>query len=92
MTYSLEPSRSSSESAKPARAGWRWRLETSAGEEVSPSSVESAGAGQTFPSQGDAESWLGEQWRELLDQGVDQVTLFDEEREVYGPMSLHASG
>ena len=26
-------------------------------------------------SQGDAESWLGEHWRSLLDSGVDQVSL-----------------
>jgi hypothetical protein len=44
---------------------------------------------ETFSSQGDAESWLGENWRELLDGGVDQVRLLDEERIEYGPMSLH---
>jgi hypothetical protein len=27
-------------------------------------------------------------WRELLDAGVAQVTLFEDGREVYGPMSL----
>jgi hypothetical protein len=43
-----------------------------------------------FPSQSDAESWLGEVWRELLEDGVDQVTLFEAGREVYGPMSLHS--
>ena len=41
-----------------------------------------------FPSQGDAESWLGETWQELLHAGVAQVTLLDGTREVYGPMSL----
>ncbi|WP_278255504.1 hypothetical protein [Nocardioides convexus] len=47
-------------------------------------------AGQTFPSQGDAESWVGEIWHELADAGVAQVTLFESDREVYGPMSLSA--
>jgi len=41
-----------------------------------------------FPSQSDAESWLGEQWRELADIGVDSVTLKHEGDAVYGPMSL----
>jgi hypothetical protein len=43
---------------------------------------------ESFPSQSDAESWLGEEWRTLLEQGVDGVTLFEDGREVYGPMSL----
>ena len=42
-----------------------------------------------FASQGDAESWIGENWRTLLDAGVDQVSLLDEGRIQYGPMSLH---
>jgi hypothetical protein len=42
-------------------------------------------------SQSDAESWLGEQWRELAEAGVAQVTLFDDERKVYGPMPLAES-
>jgi hypothetical protein len=41
------------------------------------------------PTQGDAETWLGETWRELVDAGVDAVVLLDDGREVYGPMSLH---
>jgi hypothetical protein len=39
-------------------------------------------------NQSDAESWLGERWRELVDAGVAQATLFQDDREVYGPMSL----
>jgi hypothetical protein len=42
-----------------------------------------------FPSQADAETWLGESWRELLDGGVDAVVLWEDDRQVYGPMSLH---
>ena len=44
---------------------------------------------EVSPTQGDAETWLGEIWRELLDAGVDAVVLLDDGREVYGPMSLH---
>jgi hypothetical protein len=43
-----------------------------------------------FSSQSDAETWIGEVWRELADAGVDQVVLLDSGREVYGPMSLEA--
>ena len=64
---------------------WTWRLEDSAG-----NAVDLGDGGSSFPSRADAESWLGEEWRELADRGVDQVSLFEEEREVYGPMSLRA--
>ncbi|GAA3306009.1 hypothetical protein GCM10020295_61150 [Streptomyces cinereospinus] len=39
---------------------------------------------------GDAESWLGEHWKDLLAGGADQVRLFEDDTEIYGPMSLHA--
>ena len=54
-----------------------------------PGAVPRACREETFSSQGDAESWLGENWRELLAGGVDQVTLLEEGRVEYGPMSLH---
>ncbi|MBX6371255.1 MAG: hypothetical protein IRZ02_03240 [Acidothermus sp.] len=44
---------------------------------------------EEFPSQADAESWLGEQ-RSLLASGVARVTLSHDGRAVYGPMSLDA--
>jgi hypothetical protein len=44
-----------------------------------------------FPSQSDAETWLGEQWRELAAAGVEAVTLEHEGAVVYGPMSLRAA-
>lgn len=65
-------------------SGWTWRFETAEGATVVPQHQ----PGQPFPSQSDAESWLGEVWRELLADGVAQVTLFEEDRLVYGPMSL----
>lgn len=49
-----------------------------------------AGIGQEFPTQADAEAWLSESYEELLDAGVDEVTLLQDGRVVYGPMSLHA--
>lgn len=42
-----------------------------------------------FTTQGDAESWVGEVWKELADGGADQVTLFEDATKIYGPMSLH---
>ena len=64
---------------------WTWRYETREGAEV-PAPVAPP---EQFPSQADAESWLGENWRTLLDSGVDRVSLLDGEHLVYGPMSLH---
>lgn len=66
---------------------WIWRYETSDGTvvEALPSVAQTGG----FPAQAEAETWIGETWRELLDGGIDQVTLFEDAREVYGPMSLH---
>ena len=61
---------------------WTWRLESADGGEVSGASV------PAHPNQSDAESWLGEHWRELADAGVAQATLFEGDRKVYGPMSL----
>lgn len=69
---------------------WQWRYEDATGA-VTPQAAE-LDAGNRFSSQADAESWLGENWRVLLDAGVHQVTLLEEEREVYGPMSLAADG
>lgn len=64
---------------------WTWRFEKSDGTEVPP-----AVTPEEFTTQGDAESWVGEHWRELLDGGADQVRLFEDTTEIYGPMNLHA--
>jgi hypothetical protein len=45
---------------------------------------------EEFTTQGDAESWLGEVWKELVKGGADQVVLYEGDTRVYGPMSLHA--
>ena len=45
---------------------------------------------RTFASQGEAESWLGEFYPELMSAGVRAVTLYEEDRLIYGPMSLEA--
>lgn len=43
---------------------------------------------EEFPTRGDAETWLGEAYPDLAEDGVSAVTLFEGDREVYGPMSL----
>lgn len=60
---------------------WYWRLEDPSGATVEPATI-----GVEVPrvdSQGDAESWLGENWRELLDSGVATAALFDDETQIY---------
>jgi hypothetical protein len=91
MTNSLEPSSSFTAESLP-KSTWRWRFEDQSGSEVSQGEGGTASGATGFPSQSDAESWIGEVWRDLVDDGVDQVTLFEGDREVYGPMSLHAAG
>jgi len=61
---------------------WTWRLESADGNPVTGPALPS------HPNQSDAESWLGENWRELADAGVAQVTLLDGAAAVYGPMPL----
>lgn len=65
-----------------SNGGWTWRYEDADGRTVSEPS-----SGQ-FPSQSDAESWLGEEWRTLLDAGIDTVYLLEDGIAIYGPMSL----
>jgi hypothetical protein len=62
-----------------------WRYETRDGAQVAATDVPD----ERFPTQSDAESWIGEAWRDLLEKGVDQVSLLEGDRQVYGPMSLH---
>jgi hypothetical protein len=64
---------------------WTWQLEKEDGTVISSRGLPK----ESFGSQGDAESWIGENWRTLLEAGVDQVSLLDEGRIEYGPMSLH---
>jgi hypothetical protein len=64
---------------------WTWQLEKQDGAAAVARDLPK----ETFSSQGDAESWLGEHWPALLRAGVDQVTLTEDGRVEYGPMSLH---
>ena len=43
---------------------------------------------RSFPTQGEAETWLGEFYPELTAAGVGAVSLYEADRLVYGPMGL----
>ena len=64
---------------------WWWELLDADGGVIEP------GEGrQEFPTRSDAESWIGEFWADLAENGVAAVTLYEGDREVYGPMPLSA--
>lgn len=49
-----------------------WTYLDDAGEEV--------GRSGSFPGRDAAEEWMGESWEDLLERGVEEVALEDEER------------
>jgi hypothetical protein len=63
---------------------WSWRYEGTDGAQVS-------GPAETFGSQADAESWIGQAWRELATSGVTSVSLVEDDRVEY-TMSLQPAG
>jgi hypothetical protein len=70
--------------------GWTWRYADAGGATIQTGE---GGAGAdlpspSFPTQADAESWIGETWAELLERGVEAVFLLDDQSVAYGPMSL----
>ncbi|HSY15070.1 MAG TPA: hypothetical protein VK816_03715 [Jatrophihabitantaceae bacterium] len=64
---------------------WTWRLETDDGTPLN------APPSPAHPTQSDAETWLGETWRELAVAGVAQASLFEDGDLSYGPMLLSES-
>jgi hypothetical protein len=69
--------------------GWTWELSRDGGDVSDAAHEVGAQPVDGFPSQAEAETWVGEVWRDLLAEGVDAVTLYEDGRRVYGPMSLH---
>lgn len=63
---------------------WTWRYENPSGGPVD-------GPHETFGSQADAESWIGQTWRELAGSGVTTVVLMEDDRVEYR-MSLAPAG
>lgn len=82
MTLIPEPAFGSSV-RKPDMVPWWWQLLDADGRVIEAERTE-------FPTRSDAESWLGEAYPDLAEDGVHSVTLFEGDREVYGPMSLEA--
>nr|MDT0658934.1 hypothetical protein [Micromonospora sp. DSM 115978] len=63
---------------------WSWRYEGADGKAVN-------GPAETFGSQADAESWIGQMWRELAASGVTSVALVEDERLEYRMSLLPAA-
>lgn len=62
---------------------WTWTLQSNDGKDLSAVDV------PEFEDQGDAETWVGDVWQDLLEQGVDSVTLVEDGEVIYSGMSLH---
>ena len=60
---------------------WSWRYQDAQGQDL-PAPPEVASE-ESFATKGDAESWLGETWRDLLVAGVEQVVLVEGDRVEY---------
>jgi hypothetical protein len=63
---------------------WAWRYEGANGQKQISGS-------ESFANQSDAESWLGQSWRELVAAGVVTAVLVEDERVEYR-MSLLPAG
>jgi hypothetical protein len=63
---------------------WSWRYESTDGQVVS-------GPAETFGSQADAESWIGQSWRDLASAGVTCVALVEDDRVEYRMSLLPAA-
>lgn len=55
---------------------WTWKLEDADGNAIDTPESD-------LGSQGDAESWLGERWREFAEQGASAAILLEDGRQVY---------
>jgi hypothetical protein len=64
---------------------WTWRLETVSGLPLTSPVNQTAPVHQT---QSDAETWIGETWRTLVEEGAATASLFRDGEFVYGPMGL----
>jgi hypothetical protein len=60
---------------------WFWTFESADGEPL--------GQSETFDGRGDAETWIGESFGDLLERGIVRVRLLEGVTEVY-EMSLEA--
>ncbi len=56
-------------------AEYTWKLRGPAGEELRET--------EPFPSQGEAEAWMGAHWSDLLDEGGESVSLMSDGKVLY---------
>ena len=63
---------------------WTWTYLDADGSSMTRHDLPTTG----YPTQSDAESWVGQCWQDLVAVGVDAVSLYDGATLVYGPMSL----
>ncbi len=70
-------------------AQWSWLYLAESGEPMAADETADLPS-SAFPTQAEAENWLRECWPDLLDAGVDAVTLVHGEEVVYGPMSIQS--
>ena len=63
---------------------WTWKYEDAEGRPLEGADDVAA----VFPTQSDAETWIGESWRELRGRGVENAHLWADGTRVYGPLSL----
>ncbi|PZS07414.1 MAG: hypothetical protein DLM55_10915 [Acidimicrobiales bacterium] len=68
---------------------WSWHFYNDAHKHIMPQ-LESQDAKQAFSSQSDAETWLGEYWRQLRAANVVEVELTEDDQTKY-TMSLAAA-
>ena len=65
---------------------YAWRPESGA---YTLAELEDEGLLHRFEDQAAAEEWLAIFYGDLLEHGVAEVSLYEEDRLIYGPMSLH---
>jgi hypothetical protein len=68
---------------------WTWRFVWDDAGSSARSDV--VATSEPFPSRSDAETWLGEQWRELRSAGVEAVQLIEGDQAVGSPLRLEVS-
>jgi len=66
----------------PPVTDWWWQLLDADGQVVAASE-------ERFPNRGDAESWLGEEWRTLAETGAVAAQLFERDTPVGPRIDLH---
>ncbi len=69
---------------------WHWRYLDANGHVITPRLQAEEPGPEGFATQADAETWIGEVWRELAERGVAAVQLWYGDSLSYGPMELGA--